>query len=64
VWFLLDAYRFLSIRKPTMTIAMIMAIVETVKWVSTGACGTGTRAYSRMSRQDRMLISIKISITF
>jgi len=43
---------------------MIMAIVETVKWVSTGACGTGTRAYSRMSRQDRMLISIKISITF
>jgi hypothetical protein len=31
VWFLLDAYRFLSIRKPTMAIAMMMAIVEAVK---------------------------------
>ena len=27
-----------------MTIAMIMAIVETVKYVSTGACGTGVGA--------------------
>jgi hypothetical protein len=26
---------------PTMTIATIMAIVETVKYVSTCACGTG-----------------------
>jgi hypothetical protein len=33
--------RFLNSSMPTMTIATIMAIVETVKYVSTCACGTG-----------------------
>lgn len=39
-----SVYRFLSISTitaPTTAIAMIMAIVEIVKYIPTGACGTG-----------------------
>jgi hypothetical protein len=41
VRFRLGVYRFLSSSTTATAIAMIMAIVETVKYVSTGACGTG-----------------------
>ena len=42
--FLLSVYRFLSSSMPTMAIATIMATVEAVRYVSTGACGTGVGA--------------------
>jgi hypothetical protein len=41
VWIQLVVYRLLSSRNATMAIAAMMSTVETVKYVSTGACGTG-----------------------